>query len=277
MLYSGTQKSNQIKESLKTRVSALGYSPKVAILSCGTHPSISSYVAIKKRFAEYVGVTLVEHTLDNESSTEDLLKEISKIEETKEYKGLIVQLPLPGGIDTEAVLRAIPESLDVDVLGPLYNKFVKNEFEGPVLPPVVRAIETIIEDVGILLTNKNIVVVGAGRLVGAPVAEWLKNLGHIPEVIDIDTDVDNRRILLQEADIIISGTGVPHSIGLGDIKSGVILIDAGTSEQTGVLSGDIDPECREKADLVTPVPGGVGPLTVACLFENIVEFAERKL
>jgi 5,10-methylene-tetrahydrofolate dehydrogenase/methenyl tetrahydrofolate cyclohydrolase len=127
----------------------------------------------------------------------------------------------------------------------------------------------ILNDTTTSLVNKKVVIVGRGKLVGEPVAIWFKQQGAEPILIDINTPLEDRMVAYKEADIVVSGIGKPHHLKKEFFKSGVILIDAGTSEQAGVLAGDFDPSCSEIASIITPVPGGVGPLTVACLFRNI--------
>jgi methylenetetrahydrofolate dehydrogenase (NADP+)/methenyltetrahydrofolate cyclohydrolase len=173
------------------------------------------------------------------------------------------------------VLEATPEKLDVDVLG----SAVTATFEkiGAPIPPVAGAVAHILKDTNTTVENKNVVIVGRGRLVGTPVATWFMHQGVTPRIIDINTIEETKLKLLKEADIVISGVGTPKILKPENFKEGVILIDAGTSEQGGVLSGDCDPACADIASVSTPVPGGVGPLTVAFLFENVISSAERRL
>jgi 5,10-methylene-tetrahydrofolate dehydrogenase/methenyl tetrahydrofolate cyclohydrolase len=121
----------------------------------------------------------------------------------------------------------------------------------------------------VALSSKKIVVLGAGRLVGEPVGMWLKRNNVQFDVIIMETEEEEKLRLIKNADILISGIGVPHFIKPEMLKPGVVLVDAGTSEQMGKLAGDIDPSCAEVASVFTPVPGGVGPITVAGLFWNL--------
>jgi methylenetetrahydrofolate dehydrogenase (NADP+)/methenyltetrahydrofolate cyclohydrolase len=134
-------------------------------------------------------------------------------------------------------------------------------------------VDEIFRQNGIFASGKNAVVIGAGFLVGDPVAKWLRAQGAHVEVVTSSSA--NMTELLKTADIVVSGAGSPHLVKPTMLKSEVILIDAATSESNGIIVGDIDPECAEAASLFTPVPGGVGPIAVALLFENAVLLAER--
>ena len=181
---------------------------------------------------------------------------------------IIVQLPLPSQIDVTLVLDAIPTTKDPDVLSSNARaSFVRNEKDA-LLPPVVAAIKRILEDAHVSAENKKAVVIGDGWLVGNPAAIWLKNQGA--DVATITLEFGNLTEL-KDADIIISGAGSPLLVQPHMIKQGAVLIDAGTSELNGALVGDIDPSCAEIASVFTPVPGGVGPMAVAYLFENVLK------
>jgi methylenetetrahydrofolate dehydrogenase (NADP+)/methenyltetrahydrofolate cyclohydrolase len=184
------------------------------------------------------------------------------------YDGIVVQLPLPADIDADMVLDSIPTEYDIDML----SEDAKVQYQKAATmrtAPVAAAVQEILWHEKVILIGKKIVVLGNGRLVGEPIRMLLDRQELPYATIDIETSAHHRLELLQEADIIFSGIGVPHFIAAEMVKEGVVLIDAGTSEQAGKLVGDIDPACADKASVYTPVPGGVGPLTVACIFRNL--------
>jgi methylenetetrahydrofolate dehydrogenase (NADP+)/methenyltetrahydrofolate cyclohydrolase len=256
-------------------VTALPRTPRLAIISVAEHPSITSFIKIKRRYAESVGVEIKEYKFQEEISEDTLVLEIEKIVAAREHDGVIVQLPLPPHYNTRRVLDAVPLSLDVDVLGTAaVESFTKNNFP---LPTVVGAIAHILQDTATEISNKEIAVIGQGKLVGLPVTTWLSNQRIEPKIIDIDTDPMQRTAILKSADIVISGSGTPHLLKPADLKEGVVLIDAGTSEQSGVVVGDCDPSCADIASVITLTPGGVGPLTVAFLFQNLISAIERPI
>ncbi len=191
---------------------------------------------------------------------------------------IIVQLPLPSSVDTKAVCDSIPVGKDADVLSSAARKEFENGNTEALFPPVVGAINEIVNIENISIgKGMKAVVIGSGFLVGAPVATWLTQQGAQVDVIDDPSHFAGARVILAQADIIISGAGSPHLIKPEMLKQGVILIDAGTTESKGVIAGDADPVCAEKCSIFTPVPGGVGPIAVAKLFENVVTLAERAI
>ena len=193
-----------------------------------------------------------------------------------EADAVIVQLPLPVGVDTKSVCDAIPISKDTDVLSSAARaQFEMMDLRNPsFLPPVVGAVAEIFKKYAVDPKGKRAVVIGAGWLVGDPCAKWLAQQGAKVEVVTVESG--DLTASLRDADIIISGAGSPHLIKPDMLKQGVVLIDAGTSESDGTIAGDADPSCADKCSLFTPVPGGIGPVSVAKLFENAIMLAEQK-
>jgi methylenetetrahydrofolate dehydrogenase (NADP+)/methenyltetrahydrofolate cyclohydrolase len=252
MIVDGKKIAGEILARASTRAAKLSKPPLVVALVGEETVATKSYLKIKEARAADAGCAFEARPLG--SSVEDA-------------DAVIVQLPLPEGTDTEAILNAIPVGKDADVLSRTART------NGGLLPPVVGAIAEILK--GIDVEAKWAVVIGRGRLVGEPAAAWLAKRGAELEVVDINTPPETFTKALATADIIISGAGSAGLIKPGMIKEGVVLIDAGTSEQGGVVVGDADPACAEKCAIFTPVPGGVGPIAVAKLFENAVELASR--
>jgi 5,10-methylene-tetrahydrofolate dehydrogenase/methenyl tetrahydrofolate cyclohydrolase len=274
MIYDGKKASLVLQEKLKARVDALTEKPSLLVISVASHPAINSFIAIKRKFGQALGITIDERQFEESFGEDALIHELQTITQEKPYTGVIIQLPLPQAYNTRKVLDAIPPHLDVDVLGTqAWNTF--SSTNSPV-PPVAGAVAHILQDTSTDITNARVVVIGNGMLVGAPVSTWLKNNHANVTVVDITTPDEERMRLYKEADIVISGIGSPHHLTKDFFKQGVVLIDAGTSEQAGVLAGDCDPTCADIASIMTPVPGGVGPLTVAHLFENLVSKAEEQ-
>lgn len=248
----------EIKEALKTS------GPKtLAIFYVGENSVIDSYVGLKKRVGEELGINVEVIRFPDDISEQFLIDQIHNANE--QYSGIIVQLPLPEQFDKERVLNAVRADLDVDVLSrEAYEQFTSGKTTK--LPPVVGAFKEIVDAHQIDLANKNIVIVGKGVLVGKPVSAYLSREGFTSTLIDRDNDL---KTALIDADIIISGAGVPSLVTADMVKVGAILIDAGTSTSSGKLMGDIDRACYDKASIVSPVPGGVGPITVVNLFKNL--------
>lgn len=256
-----------IKESLKNDIIASGRAYRLAVVYAGSDPVIDRFVEAKKKFGEEIGVVVEVFRFGNAVRQDELIENIVRIGRDAAYQGIIVQLPLPARIDADAVLNAVPAEKDIDVLSfDATRKYASGTL--PFIPAVPGAISEILRAYNMPLDDKKAVVVGVGRLVGLPVRNWLQKNGIFPKMIDEYTR--NISVMLADADIIISGAGSPHFIKPDMVKDRVVLIDVGTSEQGGKLVGDIDPACSEKASLFAAVPGGVGPITIAILFRNLL-------
>jgi methylenetetrahydrofolate dehydrogenase (NADP+)/methenyltetrahydrofolate cyclohydrolase len=258
MIVDGRALAEVILARTKVRAEALPHRPKVAAY-VGPSPTkaTESYLKIKAKSAALAGCDFIE--------TEDL-----SVLDTAD--AIIVQLPT--NAEGATLLEHIPLGKDADVLSKSARDLFARAREGALLPPVVAAVREIFEAYNFDPKGKQAVVVGDGWLVGNPCAQWLTNCGA--SVITLTKDSPDRAQALSSADIIVSGVGVPGLITPDEIKEGVVLIDAGTSESNGEMRGDADPLCAGKCSLFTPVPGGVGPVAVACLFANAVTLAERR-
>jgi methylenetetrahydrofolate dehydrogenase (NADP+)/methenyltetrahydrofolate cyclohydrolase len=201
-------------------------------------PATQSFVKIKTRVAERLGVVVVRGSLGELAATCD---------------GVIIQMPHP---DAEQLIGKLPPALDVDGIG-----------ESPrVRPPVAEAIAEVLRRSGVTVAGAQAVVVGAGRLVGAPAARLLRDLGAQVEVVTLE---QGSLAALLSADIVVLGAGEPGLVKPEMLKEGVVLIDAGTSDVSGVVMGDAEPSCAEVASVFTPTPGGIGPIAVAMLYRNL--------
>ncbi len=273
MFINGKKIAEALKERLRTEAAYVGKELELKILQVSDDPVSTRYVAAKKKFGESLGIN-VEHEQFPEGTTEEELIDIidtNTVPGDDLFRGMIVQLPLPRNMDVERVLNTIPLENDVDVLSEAARDAYENNTT-LILPPVVGALEHIFELHGVDLEDKHVALVGYGRLVGRPVATWLE---RSRAQVTILTQNDPLLETLQEADIVISGTGTPNLIQPEMLKEGVVLIDVGTSDEGGELRGDIDLRCAAKAALFCPVPGGIGPITMAMLFRNLIELARN--
>lgn len=270
IIFQGNKHMKEIRTWLRSAVSQLAVVPELHIIIVGFHPVIERFVRMKKKFGTAIGIPVTTHRLDIHSTTEACQEYITGLTASNTPKGIIVQLPLPEHIDIRAVLDTVPAECDVDVLGASAQElFIQGE--NPMIPTVARAIGYALDTQSVITSDMNIVIVGNGTLVGAPTALYLRQRNFAPWVFDQDSDPQAYTQALYNADVIISGTGHPRLIQPDQIKKGVFLVDAGTSEGEGVLQGDIDPACYDKAQWYTPVPGGIGPLTVAMIFMNLYD------
>lgn len=242
----------------------------VRALVVAPSPATESYLAIKSARAEEAGMHLEVIRLAEHAPADEIKEWVA----SPGCDAVIVQLPLPGHLDTQAILDAIPLERDADVLSSRAYAAFANAAHGALLPPVVCAAKEILARAGIDPEGKRAAVVGHGRLVGEPCATWLRNAGATVSVITLDS---GDLAQLTDAEIIVSGAGAPGIITPEYLTPGVALIDAGTSESEGAIVGDADPSCAQVAGVFTPVPGGVGPLAVACLFRNVAALAATPL
>jgi len=276
MIVEGKQLAEKIKATLHEDILKLGKSAswriRLAVIQVGENAVTEKFLAQKEKFAKGIGVDVRIYKLPENISTNQLRKKLAEIVHIKENAGVIIQLPLPQQINTQYILDGIIPGKDPDMLSSKSWGFFSTG-RSKILPPVVGAIKCILEEANFEIKGKNAVVVGAGRLVGKPVATWLINQAATVSVVDENT-LDLKRYTLS-ADVIISGVGKPGLITSEMVKEGVVVIDAGTSESDGQVVGDVDPSVAKKASIFTPVPGGVGPLTVAILFSNLVELAKK--
>ncbi len=264
VIVDGNTIANTIQAELRERVAACGVRPRIDIFRAEGNAVIERYVARKRIFAKAIGATCTEFIIAQETTTEELIAAIEA--RAQETDGIVVQLPLPSHIERDRVLAAIPPEKDIDNLS--QNAAVTAE------APVAGAVREIIERHAVALDGKRVVIVGRGRLVGMPVATYFGQTAVVDVVtLDRTTSEAAVRDALHRADIVVSGIGVPHHITVDMIADGVVLLDAGTSSSAGTVVGDIAPECEAKAALMAKTPGGIGPITIAILFSNLVAAA----
>ncbi|MBI2123951.1 MAG: bifunctional 5,10-methylenetetrahydrofolate dehydrogenase/5,10-methenyltetrahydrofolate cyclohydrolase [Candidatus Wildermuthbacteria bacterium] len=243
----------------------------LAVVQVGENLVSLKYIAEKEKVAKDLGIRFCLMLYPATVSQAALARDMKKLGKDKKVSGIIVQLPLPKHLDTQSILDAIPQTKDVDVLSSSsFAEFVFGTF--PVLPPTVAAISLLLKKTKKKLEGTQVAVVGAGRLVGLPVSLWLTQQGAVVSLIQKGTK--NTRQLIKKADIVISGVGKAGLITGAMIKKGAVVIDAGTSVESGKTAGDVDfKSVSKKAGYLSPVPGGVGPLTVVCLLANLIELA----
>jgi len=261
----GSELSGYIKERQAKQVRSLRQEykiiPKLAIIVTINDPVIEIYLRLKKKYGEDIGAE-VELYRKKLSEVPDLLAELNK-DDT--LHGIIIQLPIEDESKTEEIVNLVNSKKDVDGLAN------KTDFE----PATPLAILWLLAGYNIDLIGKDIVIVGKGRLVGAPLQKALTNSGLNPRVLSRQTK--NIEDEIAKADIIITATGTPGLIKSSNIKEKAVVVDAGVASENGKTVGDIDPEVYETRDdlTITPTKGGVGPLTVCALFENLISSAKK--
>ena len=272
-IISGKDIAQAILDSIKTEINKLSKPPKLVIISYNANKASSQYISLKTEKAAEVGIECAK--LDWSSQDLDSCKlAMQKLASDVSVDGIIVQLPVTGLNNFQDVLNLIPASKDVDGLSEASLISLK-ENKQVLIPATPKAILEIIEKENIELNNKNILIIGQGKLVGLPLGIILKNKRL--NITTADASTNSLSDLTTDADIIISATGSPNLLTGDMVKDGVIVLDAGAAESDGRTVGDVDYESVEpKCSLISKVPGGIGPVTVACLLDNVLEVSSNR-
>ncbi|HYE22559.1 MAG TPA: bifunctional 5,10-methylenetetrahydrofolate dehydrogenase/5,10-methenyltetrahydrofolate cyclohydrolase [Verrucomicrobiae bacterium] len=265
--------ADKILQRLKAKISKENLHPVLAVVLVGKDKPSQTYVRKKQEAAESIGVKFLLYEFPQTIKNENLVFEMKKIQK-QNISGIIVQLPLPKSIDKKLILNQLDSDLDVDYLSwESLGKLVVGE--NTLIPPAPGAVLEILNQFKIPLKGKHIVLVGQGDLIGKPLTNLLM---HMPVTLSVcNKYTKDLKTLTMQADVLITGAGKYNLIRGDMIKPGAVVIDAGVSFEKGKMHGDVNfDEIYKKAKLVTPTPGGVGPITVAKLLENTVAIAEKK-
>ena len=266
-----------IKKDLTARTQALkakGIIPGLGTILVGDDPGSHSYVGGKHRDCQEVGINSIRIDLPATATQADVLAAIKDLNAAKECTGYIVQLPLPGSINTQLILEAIDPTKDADGLHPLNLGRLVAGYQAP-LPCTPRGIVELINHYKIPLSGAEVVVIGRGLTVGRPLGLLLTRKQENATVTLTHTGTKDLLAHTKRADIVIAAIGQPHFLKAGMIKTGAVVLDVGISRTDAGLIGDVDPGVFEVASFVAPMPGGVGPMTRAMLLMNVVDACER--
>ena len=279
ILIDGKQASREIRDALRAEAARLkaatGIVPGLAVILVGENPASRIYVGSKEKACEEAGFLSRVYRVPAETAERDILKRIRMLNDDRKIHGILVQLPLPAHIRAEAVIEAIDPRKDVDGFHP-YNTgrlFSGNPLHRPCTP---LGILTLLDRYGIVMEGKDAVIVGRSNIVGKPMALML--LKEDATVTVCHSKTKNLSEITKSADILICAVGRAKFVTADMVKEGAVIIDVGINrDENGKLCGDVDFEAvAEKASRITPVPGGVGPMTIAMLIENVVSAAQKK-
>jgi methylenetetrahydrofolate dehydrogenase (NADP+)/methenyltetrahydrofolate cyclohydrolase len=262
-----------IKAELTVRVTALkakGITPGLGTVLVGDDPGSHSYVGGKHRDCQEVGINSIRIDLSQNATEKDVLAAIADLNSSKECTGYIVQLPLPKGINTQRILEAIDPSKDADGLHPFNLGRLVLGYDAP-LPCTPRAIVALLDHYKISTQGAEITVIGRGITVGRPLGLLLTRKQENATVTLTHTGTKDLTLHTKSADIVIAAIGQSHFLKEEMIKEGAVVIDVGISRTANGLDGDVCPSVYEKASYVSPMPGGVGPMTRAMLLTNVVD------
>ena len=277
VILDGKALAASIKKDLTARTSALkasGKVPGLGTILVGDDPGSLSYVSGKHRDCKEVGITSLRVDLPASASQSDVLAAIKDLNSAAECTGYIVQLPLPKTIDTQIVLEAIDPAKDADGLHPMNLGRLVAGYDAP-LPCTPRGIVALLNHYKINLHGAEVVVIGRGLTVGRPLGLLLSRRQENATVTLTHTGTKDLAFHTQRADIVVAAIGQSHFLKASMIKKGATLIDVGISRTADGLDGDICPGAYEVAGYVSPMPGGVGPMTRAMLLQNVVESCEK--
>lgn len=267
---------DEIFDDLKKRVDKLrdkGITPGLATVLVGDDPGSHSYVKMKHRDCEALGINSIRRDLPADISQEELLAVIDELNADPACTGYIVQLPLPKHLNENEVLERIDPEKDADGLHPVnLGKLVLNE-NAP-LPCTPNGCISLLRRFDVELDGAKVVVIGRGVTVGRPIGLMLTRRSENSTVTLCHTGTKDLAAETKAADVIIAAAGVPHMLTADMVKEGAAVLDVGVSRVDGKLAGDVAPDVWDKAGAVSPNPGGVGPLTRAFLVHNVVERAE---
>ncbi len=274
----GKKVSQRVKDELKDKVEKLkteGINPGLAVIIVGNDSASRVYVNNKKKACEYIGIRSEEYALPEETTEDELLSLVDTLNKKDDIHGILCQLPLPKHINEEKILYAIDPKKDVDAFHPVnVGKIMIGDFD--FLPCTPAGVMDLIEESGIDLTGKECVVVGRSNIVGKPQAMLLLHKNATVTICHSRTK--DLKEVCKRADVLVVAVGRAKMIDESYIKDGAVVIDVGMDrDENGKLCGDVDFDSAcKKAGYITPVPGGVGPMTIATLMRNAVTAAIKQ-
>jgi methylenetetrahydrofolate dehydrogenase (NADP+) / methenyltetrahydrofolate cyclohydrolase len=279
-IISGKDVAAKLRGEVKTRVEEFSAqsntTPHLAVVLASDDPASATYVRFKSRAAEQCNIRSTQHTISAETSAEDLLSLVQTLNADDDVDGILVQLPLPKQHDEKAILQAIDPAKDVDGFHPLNAGLLARGDENGLMPCTPSGIIKLIESTGQEISGQHAVILGRSSIVGRPIAEMLLNRSATVTICHSKTK--NLPEIVRKSDIVIAAIGRPFFVKGSWIKPGATVIDVGINRTAeGKLVGDVAYHAAiERAGAITPVPGGVGPMTIACLMENTLTAAKNR-
>ena len=276
-LIDGKVISAAVKERVKNEVAALkekGITTGLAVIIVGEDPASKVYVNNKKKACEALGIISEEYALPETTTQEELLSLIDTLNKKESINGILCQLPLPKHLDETAVINAILPEKDVDAFHPInVGKIMQGDFD--FVPCTPAGVMEMLAFEGIEISGKTCVVIGRSNIVGKPMAMLLLHKNGTVTICHSRTK--NLKEVCQNADILVAAVGRPNFVTADMVKDGAVVIDVGINRVDGKLVGDVDfNDVCEKASYITPVPGGVGPMTIAMLMQNTLTAAKKQ-
>ena len=265
-----------IKEQVETFQQTAKTTPHLAVVLASDDPASATYVKFKGRAADQCGIRSTQHTIPASTSAEELLTLVKQLNDDDDVDGILVQLPLPSQHDEKTILQAISPAKDVDGFHPMNSGLLARGDESGLMPCTPSGIIKLIESCGTEISGKRAVVLGRSSIVGRPIAEMLLNRSATVTICHSRTK--NLPEVVRQSDIVVAAIGRPNFVQGSWLKPGAVVIDVGINRvESGKLVGDVAYHAAvEVAGAITPVPGGVGPMTIACLMENTLIAAKNR-
>lgn len=270
----GKAVAQKIKLDVAAAVKSLSRQPGLGTILVGDDPGSVSYVAGKHRDCAEVGIASIRIDLPATANESEILQAVSQLNNEANCTGFIVQLPLPKGVDAQKVLTAVDPNKDADGLHP-YNLGNLVLDKPSIIPCTPKAILALLAEYKIDLTGKKVLIIGRGTTVGRPLSILISQKPSNATVTLAHTATKDLTELMKSADVIIAAIGKPHFVKPEMVKNGAVVVDVGITRTESGLLGDVDPNVKEVASYLAPMPGGVGPMTRAMLLTNLIELAGK--
>ena len=272
LILDGKALAERIKGEITNKVLKMDKKPALGTILVGSDPGSIAYVDGKHRDCAQVGIKSIKVNLPESATTEEVIKAVKELNQNPECTGFIVQLPLPKMVNTEEVLLAIDPNKDADGLNPInLGKFVLGK--NTIIPCTPKAILALLTEYKIKLSGTKVLIIGRGTTVGRPLSILLSQKPNNATVTLAHSATSNLPELMKQADIVVAAIGSAHFIKTGMVKDGATVIDVGITRTDQGLVGDVDPVVAQSVSAFAPMPGGVGPMTMAMLLNNIIELA----
>lgn len=277
-LLSGTEAAAPLLDRISQTLRARAITPGLAVVLVGDHPSSLSYIAQKERAAARVGISVFLHRLPSTSSAQEVASTLLQLNHDERVDGILIQLPLPPPLSATALLQLISPDKDVDGFHPLNLGKLLMGLDDGFVPCTPKGIKYLLDFYSLPVEGKSVVIIGRSTVVGRPLAALLmrNTPGYNATVTVAHSHTPNLATFTQQADIVVAAVGKPGFLRAEMVKAGAVVVDVGITREGGHLVGDVEPSVQQKASAYTPVPGGVGPMTVAMLLHNTLLSYQRR-
>jgi methylenetetrahydrofolate dehydrogenase (NADP+)/methenyltetrahydrofolate cyclohydrolase len=272
----GEEIAARVRDEVANEVDGMVHTPKLVAVLMSDDPASETYVRMKRQAADEVGIESDTVRIDPEAPEDELLSTVKELNGDEDVDGILVQLPLPDGVDEDRALEAVAPEKDVDGFHP-FNKGLLMEGRPRFVPATPMGVVRMLREHGVELEGKVVTVVGRSDIVGKPLASLLISRDVNATVTVCHSRTDDVAEHTRNADIVVAAVGVPEFVTADMVDEGAVVVDVGINRVDDELVGDVAyDEVSEKASAITPVPGGVGPMTVASLLENTVKAARLR-